>query len=150
MNARAGVLASSAVVVLLLSGLALQGSYAKDEEQKPPKPPSEAQANKPSKAERQARKAKAQQLTPPGPGPHLAFDVRPKDYKKTVRYVLEITDPSGKLTTHDLQKPALQKRSILVPLPPLEPGKYKLVVVAESPGKPTRSAPLDLEIPKKS
>ena len=148
MNARVGVLASLGVVALLASGLALQGSYARnDDDQKPQKRQSTAapKSPKPPKAERR----KAERLTPPGPGRHLAFDVRPKDYKTTSRYVLEITHPSGKLTTHDLQKPALQrKRSILVPLPPLEPGKYKLVVVAENPTGPTRSQPLALEIPK--
>ena len=93
------------------------------------------------------KKKKAAGLVPPGPGLHLAFDVRPRDYRRTDRYVLEITHPSGEVTVHALQKPPLHKRSILVPLPALPAGKYTLVVIAEIEKRPLRSKPLSIDIP---
>jgi hypothetical protein len=98
--------------------------------------------------ENRQKARRAQLRTPPGPGPHLAFDVRPRDYQQTTRYVLEITHQSGKTTTHELGKPALQRRTIVVTVPPLPSGSYRLVVIAEiDKGTETRSKPLTLEIP---
>ena len=146
MNPRIAVLASLGVAALLVSGLALQGSYEWTAEQKVQKAP---RGQKPqNRADGQTRKPrKADRLIPPGPGRHLAFDMLPADHKKTTGYVLEVTHPSGELTTHDLKKPDLQKRTILVPIPALKPGKYKLVVIADGPTGPRRSKSLDLEIP---
>jgi hypothetical protein len=97
---------------------------------------------------RENRKQDAQLRTPPGPGPYLAFDVRPRDHDRTTGYVLEITHQAGKTTTHDLGKPALQRRTIVVTVPPLASGSYRLVVIAKiDKGPETRSKPLTLEIP---
>lgn len=64
--------------------------------------------------------------------------------------MLEITDASGTVTRHDVKKPRLLKRrTILVPLPALEPGQYTLVVVAEGDGWSTRSAALTHRVPVK-
>ena len=61
----------------------------------------------------------------------LAFDTTPGNQRKTKRYVLEITDASGQVTVHDVKKPRLtQRQTIMVPLPDLAPGDYKLVVIA--------------------
>jgi hypothetical protein len=96
------------------------------------------------------RNAEGQAIVPPGPGKYLAFDVLRQDYRRTTRYVLEITDPSGKITRHDFKKPRLVKRrTIMVPLPTLEPGAYTLVVIAEGPGGTSRSAPITYQVPVK-
>lgn len=84
------------------------------------------------------------------PGAHsLAFDVRRRDHRATARYVLEITHPSGDVTTHDLRKPKRRRGSIVVPLPVLAPGKYQLIVVAEGPGGKSRSLPFDVRMPQR-
>ena len=105
-------------------------------------------ASQQKKAAKKAEREKAKQAStaPAGPGRSLAFDVRPRDYQTTTRYVLEITHPSGELSTHDLKKPSLVKRTIMVPLPDLKAGKYKMIVIAERPGGAIRSQPLSVQI----
>jgi hypothetical protein len=107
------------------------------------------QAGQTRENRQQARPERRGQIqTPPGPGPHLAFDVRPRDHERTTGYELEITHPSGKITTHDLEKPALQRRTIVVTVPPLASGSYRLVVIAKiDKGPETRSKPLTIDIP---
>lgn len=126
-NAMNSRVASLALIVLMILGCSLDG------EQKP----------RPSTG----RNAEPQTLVPPGPGKYLAFDVLPRDHRRTTRYVLEITDPSGKVTLHDFKKPRLVKRqTIMVPLPTLEPGAYTLVVIAEGKGGATRSASITHQV----
>jgi hypothetical protein len=79
-------------------------------------------------------------------GLHIAFDVIPWDHRRTTRYLLEVTDPAGTLTVHDLKRPRLRGRMIRVPLPNLPPGLYTFVVVAEGPAGTARSSPLKHQI----
>ena len=142
MKSRLSILGALAAGVLVVFGLTLQLGYGSgDPEQAGQKPRSRNQEA------REKRRAERNKLELPGPGKHLAFDVRRRDYEKTTRYVLEIMDPSGKVTTQDLQKPKLQRRTILVPIPHLKPGSYKLVVIAENPLGSTRSEPLPFVVP---
>lgn len=131
-----------ALVVVLVCGGALErglSAVRADQEKKP------RQA-----AREEARRRADQRLVPAGAGQHLAFDVVPRDYQRTKRYVLEITGESGAVTRHDVKKPRLLKRrTILVPLPALEPGQYTLVVVAEGDGWSSRSAGLTHRVPVK-
>lgn len=140
MRSRVTSLALPGLVVVLVFGCALErgaGAGRAEQEKKP------RQA-----AREEARRRADQRLVPPGAGQHLAFDVRPRDYQRTTRYVLEITGESGTVTRHDVKKPRLLKRrTILVPLPALEPGKYTLVVVAEGDGWSTRSRALTHQVP---
>ena len=103
----------------------------------------------PAGDQRPARPARDRALeVPAAPGPHLAFDVRPRDYAKTTRYRLEVKHPDGTTTSHDLEKPRLQRRTIVIAVPPLPPGSYQLVVIAEiAGGAKTRSEAFALEIP---
>jgi hypothetical protein len=136
----AGFASSGMVVLLLASGLAWQVSSERSDSE-------QARPARPAGQERNVRKPPDPE--PPGPGQYLAFDVRPRDYRQTNRYILEITHPSGQLSTHDLKKPKLQRRTIMVPIPALEPGKYQFVVIAENEKGASRSDPLVLEIPVK-
>ncbi|MBA3886196.1 MAG: hypothetical protein H0X67_10765 [Acidobacteria bacterium] len=45
-----------------------------------------------------------------------------------------------------MKKPPLQRRTISVPVPELPPGKYKLVIIAESRGAVARSEVLAYEV----
>lgn len=139
MRPRVRSLVLSALAVVLVFGCALErGVEAGRPEEKKPR----------QAARDQARRRADQRLVPPGAGQHLAFDVRPRDYRRTTRYVLEITGESGTTRGHDVKKPRLLKRrTILVPLPALDPGQYALVVVAEGVGWSSRSASLTHRVP---
>lgn len=142
MTSRVTALTLPAAILFILFGCALERSEGAGEQER----------NKPPQTGRpEARRNPAsQKLVPPGPGQHLAFDVLPRDHRRTTRYVLEITHPSGQVTLHDLKKPRLLKRrTIMVPIPSLEPGAYKLVIIAEGKGGSSRSAPIVHEVKQK-
>jgi hypothetical protein len=139
MTSRLAGLTFFGLVLLLLSGVALQRSSGWHDSDQGKQERFEGQARNP-------RKPRPQEPQPPGPGRYLAFDVRPRDHQTTIRYVLEVTHPSGQLSTYDLKKPKLQRRTIMVPVPDLAPGKYQLVVIAENEKGASRSQPLAFEI----
>jgi hypothetical protein len=143
MKCRAAVLTLMAALVPMILGGALQGHDAPDARS------GGARRRQPARAEPRKPPGR-QEVVPPGPGTYLAFDVRPADRRITTRYVLEITHPSGERTLHDCRKPPLlQRRTILVRVPSLEPGEYTLVVIAEGPGGASRSAPIPYDVKAK-
>lgn len=120
------VLVLPAVLGLLTGGCALEPNEGRGV------PEQSRAADRPPEAERA--------VSPPA-GQRLAFDVTAQDYQNTRRYVLEVTDAAGTVSTHDFSKPPLVRRgTILVPLPDLAPGVYTLVIIAENAGGATRSA----------
>lgn len=126
------VLVLPAVLGLLTGGCALE----------PNEGPQAPEQSRPARG-RDAR----QPLVPPQPGPHLAFDVTRRDYQRTRRYVLEISDASGRTAVHDVKKPPLvNRRTIMVPLPDLAPGAYTLVIIAENESGATRSAAITHQV----
>jgi hypothetical protein len=140
MTSRLAGLVAFGVVVVLIGSFTLQRSFGWDASEQSSK-------QRPDRQGAQQARKERQNPQPPGPGPHLAFDVRPRDHQRTTRYLLEVTHPSGELTTHDLKKPPLQRRTIMVPIPELTRGKYQLVVIAEfKDGPATRSKPLPFEL----
>lgn len=142
MRSRVTSIALPALVVVLVFGCALERGRAAGR--------ADQEKNPRQAAREEARRRADQRLLPPGAAQHLAFDVLPRDYQRTKRYVLEITGQSGTLTRHDVKKPRLLKRrTIMVPLPALEPGQYTLVVVAEGDGWSSRSAALTHQVPVK-
>ena len=133
------------MTAMLVSSVAIQPSG--ERQRSGSRDPQKTSASRQSRADKQAeKKAKREQALVPGPGRYLAFDVRSKDYKGTDRYILEVTHPSGERTTQDLRKPKLQRRSIVVPLPTLPAGTYRLVIIAESKAGATRSPALSVDV----
>lgn len=142
MKPRLTFLITLATVTLMVGGLWLVRGESLGSE--PMTDSGQAGANQGRERKRDAAKPK-----PGDPQPaerSLAFDVDRNDYKVASNYILEITDPAGSVTTHDLKKPRRRKGSIMVPLPVLAPGTYQLVVVAAGTAGKSRSAPLEVEI----
>jgi hypothetical protein len=144
MKSRLTVLPVSAVILLVVLGCVFARSAAAT---RPPAqsstPPAEGAKAPNDQSQREAR-------VTAGTKNQVAFDTTPGSQRMTVRYVLEITDASGQVTLHDLKRPRMiQRRTIMVPLPDLAPGDYKLVVIAEGNGDSKRSATLLLHVDPK-
>lgn len=132
MRGRMGALVLPALLGLLPGGCALESNEGRGVREQ----------SRPAQ-DREAR----QPLVPPQAGPHLAFDVTRQDYRRTRRYVLEVSDAAGRTTVHDFKKPPLLKRrTIMVPLPDVAPGVYTLVIIAENESGATRSAAITHQV----
>jgi hypothetical protein len=143
MKSRLTVLPASAVILLVLLGCVFERSEGATRRDQSNAPPADGAKATNAQSQREAR-------VTAGTKNQVAFDTTPGSQRRTIRYVLEVTDASGQVTLHDLKKPKLiQRQTIMVPLPDLAPGDYKLVVIAEGNGDAKRSATLLLHVDPK-